>query len=79
MLYTRSRPQHVTLDAPSFDTELLPVLARAVRRDEIANGLVEFVPLKPFCKAAGGHEAALAAVHYRKRDWDSGAGHGDEH
>lgn len=47
MLYTRSRPQqHVTLDAPSFDTELLPVLARAVRRDEIANGLVEFVPLK---------------------------------
>lgn len=45
VVYVRSRPQlHVTLDNPSFDTELLPVLARVVRRDEIANGIIEFLP-----------------------------------
>lgn len=47
VLYARSRPQeHVTLDSPSFDTDLTPVHARTVRRDEIANGLIEFVPFK---------------------------------
>lgn len=43
--YVRSRPQlHVTLDNPSFDTELVPVHARVVRRDEIANGVIELLP-----------------------------------
>ena len=46
-LYAQSQPQeHVTLDAPSFDTELTPVLARTVRREEIANGVIEFLPFK---------------------------------
>lgn len=45
LAYTQMRPpQYVTLDAPSFDTELTPVLARVVRREELANGVVETMP-----------------------------------